>query len=560
MSSLVTVTIAGVDRTKWVMPGMRRSAQVGSRATLTFSMNNLRGDYRPAIGDAIVVHEKISGSPVLFFLGLIDSFDENATSGTSGFYSLDVRCLDYGAMLDRRIIARTYPETRWGGIAGLIAADVIQRFLSDLGITGPSWPSGTAVDIGSQTFNWVTATAAFQQMADAQNWDWRLGFDKVLHYFDRSAGYADCPFTVATNNHKWRSMQVTHGGAYRNKQYVRNSQDFAALWTDRASADGTQVIFPTMVELTIRPVLRIDGTEKIVDDVSGGPGDAYWLPASVVTHSAPTAGQVVDVIYPSPLSFVAIAQDDTAIAARGLQEAVDEVKDVPDAASMGVIAAGFLARGSVDSVSVTIESDEPGAEPGQLLTIDTLRPPVNDSFLIEQVDSEEIGRREGTGFFRHTIRASNTQLQRQGSGVAFFQRLLDQAQQPRDRTTYTIGFTLAETIEGITNPGLTAGLKQATRTAPKDGIASQCTIYFNSVNASPLVLTTTDVSIDLLKNGTSIFGTTKLVWPAGATTLQVRFVFASNPLQIRMNDIFSINVLSADPAAKDGALLLTVLG
>ena len=51
-----------------------------------------------------------------------------------------------------------------------------------------------------------------------------------------------------------------------------------------------------------------------------------------------------------------------------------------------------------------------------------------------------------------------------------------------------------------------------------------------------------------------------MVFQAGATAMVQRFKFVSTPLVVTKGDVFTIEVLEADSAAKDGTLELVVLG
>jgi len=109
------------------------------------------------------------------------------------------------------------------------------------------------------------------------------------------------------------------------------------------------------------------------------------------------------------------------------------------------------------------------------------------------------------------------------------------------------------------NPGLTTGTKPAIKAAQKDGTAGWVTLIFNSLSQSGGV-TTTDIVIDMLKNGVSIYGTNVLTLPAGYQGLVKVSLFASDPLLIKVGDVFTMDVVSADPAAKDGIMELVTVG
>jgi hypothetical protein len=194
-----------------------------------------------------------------------------------------------------------------------------------------------------------------------------------------------------------------------------------------------------------------------------------------------------------------------------------------------------------------------GLEPGQLLTVNANS--VVDDFLIESVAIVE----RYNDLPSATVQASTT-AHRNGSALVQTQRRISHERNPIDRVTDDIRFVLAETIEGVTNPGLRTGVKLAFRTFAKHhGYIKQCRLHFRSVDAG--TLTSSLIEIDVFKNGTSIFpAAKKMQFPAGATSEQVQLWFASNPLEVLQGDRFHIQVLSADSAATDGWLLIQVQG
>ncbi len=548
---LATIFIAGVDRSAWVKTGIRRSMQLsgGSKATCTFGITSARhGIYRPAVGDEVVIYE----GTTRFFAGVIDSIEEAGYGQGVDLIEQTVDCVDNGVLCDRRIIGHKY-ELWEGALASITMAQIAMAKLADLGVRYVT----TSNDgyLGVQVFNWETVTEAYNKIAAAVGCDWRIDFFRNLYLVSKDAGYMAAPFSLTNTAGDWYDLRVGRTRSRkRNRQGVRNSQDLKTLWTDTFHGDNSRRIFVPMAFLEARPIVRVNG----VDQVVVAPGESYaydwlWQTASVMQNLAATPlgpGDTLEVLYPSPLSHVEWAEDAADIAANGLYEAVDEVRDVPTIEAMQYIAAALLAAGQQDRISASFRTDRPGLEPGMLLTINTTRPLLNDTLLIQSVESEEQGKK----FFRHNVRATSISAQ-PSTLLAAWQRVATAGRQPKDRVVERIGFALAETIEGLDNPGLTTGVKPAVRTATKSGVARDCSLFFNCAGA-----TTSEVVIDVLQNGVSIFGTDKMVWPAGATEVQLNFIFATDPLLVGKGDVFTVEVLSADSAAKDGVLELAVVG
>jgi hypothetical protein len=440
-----------------------------------------------------------------------------------------------------------------------IVKTLIEDYLASYGIVyGGGVP---AVSIGKQTFNYVTITDVFNSIAAKLNLDWRLDFFKTLWFFPKGSGYGAAPFSLATNDGKWYEMRVTKSRAQkRNRQYVRNSLDLKPLWTDTFIGDGERMVFPVYAKLNSIPRITVDTGSGEVEqtvvnfDAQTAGWQWTWKDFSVWAATPPTEGSIIRVTFPSPFSYVAVAEDAEDIARHGPIEAIEEVRDVQDLTSLQAIADGLLARRNLVPVSLAFTVYTSGLEPGQLLSVNTLRPLINGSFTIQSVSSEEQGKGR---LFRHQVRAS-TAPQIAADEAAFLQRLHERTKQAKNTGTYTLIWHLAETVEGLTNSGLQTGYKSAILVAPKAGVIRDCTLRFQSVDGG--TPTTALIEIDIEKNGVSIFGATRMQFPIGGSGTQVQYIFTTSPVVVTQGDVFRINVLQADSVAKDGVLALTVVG
>jgi hypothetical protein len=546
------IFIAGVDRSAWIKIGIRRSMTLsgGSKATCELVVVNepsRRSTYRPEVGDEVILYER----GTKFFAGLIDTTEEYDYTGTSALNEITCRCVDYGALCDRRIIGWHY-ELWAGALATNIMDAIAVAKLADFGVR----LAGATVNdnIGIQTYNWVTVTEAYNSIAQMVNGTWRIDFDKNLWLLsaDGSSGYAAAPFNIAQNDGNWAEMRVERSASRKvNRQGVRNSQDLQVLWTDSFTGDGAQTIFVTMAQLKFKPIVRVDGVDQVVvgEGETSGTWDFLWEPFSVFAHVAPAADAVIEVLYPSPLSHVEWAEDTADIAANGLYEAVEELKDLPTTEAMQLAAQALLEQRTAPPVSVTYVTREPGLDIGMSQTIDTARPLCSADMVIQQIDSEEEGKAR---FFRHVVRASTARIPTNAEVWAKIQAKL---RQPTDRILQRIHYELAGTIEGLDNPGLTTGVKPGAAQVTSSGVVREVDFYFATGS------TTEVCEIDIFKNGVSIFAGSKPQWPIGGQdTAVVFFAFAEVPLLAVKGDLFTFEITEADPAAKDGWAEVVIVG
>jgi len=549
--------------------GITRNMRLGggSKATCRFTLTNKNGYYKPQQHDEVVIWRRTeSGTMAKWFAGLVDKLSEFDYSGTSGLNEITVDCVDYGALLSRVVVGREV-QLYLGNEPYLIALEIANRFFGQVGVTFSFWQPRTvpAGALGDQIFNWMTGTEVMNHIASESGGDWRVDFDKNLYLFGASYGYAAAPFSLTQNDGNWRRLTVdTDYSRYRNRIYVKTSQSNRAMWTDTFTVAAGEFLWLTMAPLSAKPVVTVDGSPaRVVDfeQIGTQPYDFYWLGTSLISNPAsfPAAGTVLEVSYPSPLSYVERVQDDDEIAAHGLFEGIEEVSDLPNRDAMLAYGQQILARRLNKPRTVHFETDRDGLEAGMRLVVNLTRPEVSGTFLITDVASSEVGK--GI-FFRHQVTAVDcaSQLNDQQS---FQQQMITQARQPRDRITLHAVFQLAETIPGLENPGLQLDEDSGQRAvlkSPGKGVGISCSIYFRNADA-----TSVDCIVDVLKNGVSIFPSgdeNKMVWPAGSTEdtpPKLNYTFTEDPLEIAATDIWTIEVLQADPNAKDGTLDLSML-
>jgi hypothetical protein len=558
-----SVFIAGADRTLYVRqgepvgPGISISRQINSRSTARFvTVDTSGGAYRPARDEEIIIIE--TGTTRLF-AGYIERVSEVQLPGTA-YFECEVLCTDYGIIIDRRIIGRHYSQFL-GFLLGIIVGDTINKFLSDTGIS-LVWTVAASTYIPEITFNYITITEEFNQLAQIAGCDWHIDDHKNLRFFTPTDGYTTAPANLTDSSDNWHSLRVDRTRTHRaNRVYVKSSRSLAAVWTDSSVGNALGVYATTYIQ-TVKPVVKVNGTAKVVVDItqiSSGAYDFYYFNGGVGAFYNPTlpalgGGDTVTIQYPSPLSWVAMAEDAASIAAVGPFERLIEVNDVFDKAQLQDIADAALARGITDPIELEFETRTAGFAPGQRLNVNTTTPLANDNFIVESVHSREVSQH----FFWHTVRATNAQFQYAANPNRYYQDLISATRKPTDRIIERITFVLAETFAPFVNLGLTAGVKQPIRRAQKAGVIAWVTLVFRSiVDGTPI---TSNIEVDVLQNAVSIFpASARLILRPGELEAKV-WVFASDPQTVSEGDTFTINVISADSTAKDGTLEVVVVG
>lgn len=551
-------------------PGYKINRQLNSRDTLDFTTIDMAGAYVPSKDDAVLLYEDTT----LLFDGYVDTVGPFNQLADTTLYAT-VHCIDVGVMFDRRVVGKAYNAST-GGIVAIIAGDIVKNYLEGLGLgytfTFPAdvLVPGPTSDIA---FYYVTCTEAFNQLAAIADANWRVDnrLVRFLQISDPEVANdgtlpAPCDFiqtTPPTTGNYITAQTSTTSVQFANRVWTKSNINLGATWTDEWPGN-TAGVYPTTYGLIARPTVRVNGVDKIVkssDELRLGPTtwDFYYIDHGIGVFYNPsdpplTALDTVDILYPSPLPFVGMAQDPISIAAVGLFEKIVDAGDINDKDRLSALAVSELAKASEVPITLTVGTFISGFLPGQRYHATMTLPPVDSDFVATSVSGQLIGNQ----FMQWSVTGQSTNPQRQNDPSRYLGNIIARTRTPQDRVIERISFVVAGTIEGLTNPGLTTGTKTAIQIAQRPGTAGWASIRWSSVDDG--TLTTTDIEIDILQNGVTIFGATKLVFPAGSLGTAYQYEFSVDSLQINAGDQFRFNIISADPLATDGTLELVTLG
>jgi len=583
--------IAGVLRNDvFAHSGFDIQLSMNGQNSMRFEVVDESGSYRPAIGEGV---EFYLGAELLF-AGFVESLDEGAPSGAESLIRISVHANGMSSLLHRRVVyGRWDGDSRPAG-AAFIASDLTIRFLEKDGVstlqTALSQKASGVLDFF--ILEPQTAFEAYNRISSETGIDWYMDERKVVRWIDPDVGTGPAPFSIDQSLNEQRlfrdSVRVqTLAGQYRNRTFVQLSRGFP-LFTEEAISFLPQFegpVYNLTYPVTSTPTILITGTlgthtaAVILGPLIPAVGwDFFWqFGESFITMNpnAPfrTVGDAayigaitkVEITYAVPdgvTSFVS-AEDPAQIAARqlaegggsGLWESIENQTDVEDAEQGRELAAALNARYAATGMPrrLTYQTDV-GAEirPGQLQSVALTRPLASGDFLIESVTFAEAGAglRAGTPFLRATV-------------VAVSNRSLDAARQRirmgRPKTSRTITFNLAESISGLSNPGLAVGEDVASGhpVISEAGLLVEVSLTFKTAPVG------SDVIIDVKRQASgetdwiSIFDAIeKVVVRDGSTASALTPV--SPPRKVNRGDLLRVDVeqVGSTTPGSDGVLAI----
>jgi hypothetical protein len=345
------------------------------------------------VGPYVPTTSTSANNPTRYFGGFIDSFTESLTlDGNQTALSYDVECVSYDALADRRLVAASYESG--SQTLSTIVSDVVTNFLTGDGLTTTNVDTGPIID--RLKFNYVPASAVFDELANITGYAWWVDESKAL-WFKPRAGVA-APFAIdGTNARKVTVNRTTE--VYRNKQLIRAGVDLTASRTESFSGNGTQKAWTLAYPVGAAPTsLTVGGVAKTVGirGVDTGKDWYYQIGDPVVSQddgaAAVGAAVAIAVTYQGQFPILINAQSDTAIAAQaalngasGIYEALEERPNMNDDEGAASVAEGLLRRYGAIPRRLTFETDTAGLKPGQLLAATFTPHAVSGSWLVDSV-------------------------------------------------------------------------------------------------------------------------------------------------------------------------------
>jgi len=567
--------LSGRDRTPYLRVGsLNIDCQINFNAAARFELYAADGAYTPAVGERVLIQYYDDGTWRRIFAGTIETVEYyRVPHSTHQFAS--VSATDYGRALSRRLVNMKFPAANFGSLNSILSW-IEQRFLLQEGLTWKQYPD-PGVQIGDLEFSYAPLNEVLTKLAEICNLQWMVDFDGNLHVADFPSMVQLAPIeltedTTGPNSQTWRDLVVRRSrGLYRNVQFVKST--FTVT-----SRVVTETYVVPINEFAVEPVLierffdgyflkdrryfgnvlkvnRIweNGVEVPFRDPYRGinPPNPKWeliwendiqlyqaypryepLPNGstltiefVVRNDAPPAVEERD---SSEISYRSSIEGGS-----GIYEAYEEVFDVEDPASVQAIAQALLERFGKLGLEVEFETLRFGLFPGQRLPANLPSYGVEEDLTIESTSMRELSPR----VLSTQVKASNIIQQR--DALAAFQRLVRKLRRAPQRTYNEIVFVLAETIPGITNPGLTTGTNM---TSPYPLRSKMTLVEVSAIFKQPPQ--GADILINIRADGQSIFPSgVYLRYPAGETGTVSQTSFRDAPLTLNAGTVLTIDVV-----------------
>jgi hypothetical protein len=385
---MLTLTIAGVDRTALVRFGSLRITDQVNQATDTadFTIEEYGTQtFRPEAGEEVTI--ALDGEVI--YGGVVIAVEQSASNG---LITHDVSCKDYTHFLDSKVVNERYEAMT---VEEIIDA-IVTEYAPDFTTNNVSCP----VEVSSIAFGDLTPSQCFERLAQLTGYAWYVDYDKDVHFFARSGGEA-APFAISTDdgNVIEGSLVIRRDlSQVRNSVKVRGGEADAELTTEYLAGNGSTLQFPLTNKFSEKPTVTVNGVAKTVgaeyiDDEAGF--QVMWSYQEKYLRF--TAGNV-------PTAPTSPATTNIAVTGIPLRPIVVQVQDPLSIAELGRTYEHSLRNNDLKSRDEAIayaladlkayafavsdgsfETYTPGLRSGQTIAIDLPDRGIAENFLIQSV-------------------------------------------------------------------------------------------------------------------------------------------------------------------------------
>lgn len=595
------IYIDGVEQSAYVLESsIEVDQQMRSRANGQFTTVDENGTYYPSRGDEVVIYQILANSSLLrIFGGRVFETKRTKHGGTSALITF-VSCIDYNEMCDRRVVPFSTPA----GTVRETLQTLFDSIMDEEGTTiSLGADSGLDLTFPATEWNAIQLSEALNRIGEFSNLNWRIDFYNVFRMAVNPTSPTAAPIALAEGAANYRNLSVTQTMAkYRNRQGVRSNRKFTGLVEDTYTAMAGQDAFPDGQNLPLisprspknqplniptqggTPRVFVDGVEEFcissadliasggtrptISDLAGFPA-RWWefMTSSVLQYTfamirrpsvfaTMTGGEIVILKYPlqdgqgnaQGTASVRFVEDLVEIAARaaiqggsGKWEVVDDIRDLTKEEEIIDYAQSILDRRGDPPEFIEFETEEQALQLGQNIGVSTLIPLINQTYVIESLNSREDKKQ----CMHHRVRAAlGSNIGR--DAASFYGKLLaERSRLATDRQIEICTFLLAEDVNGLTNPGLVTGTNVTNKYIVKQsGILLDIFVFAEAADAVQ------DIIFQVNLNGTSVTTTAKRPrWKLGDTATRSHRDFTSNPFYVTKGDLFSIDVIQTGGGA-----------
>lgn len=360
-------------------------------SVLTYQLDTVRFQVKgskPNEGDEVIIEDDLLGR---LFAGTVVKVELAYTTPDRKINVWQVDCDDYSGQLDSKLVVETYRDVT----ADTIFKDIVTKYCPGFTVNGVK--EGAPV-IEQLIFDYKAPSDCFKELCEYIGWHWMVDNFRDLQFFSAEELSKPAPMELHPGGRFRNLKHSIDTQGLRNRVYVRGGTMLSDTFTHEIVADGKARVWTlphrpheaTMLVSGIPKTVGLENKDKEQDfDYLCNVQEKY-IRASSKTGTVPN-GTTISWTYRFDIDVITMIEDiesQQKIAAiqngDGVYEHVitDQSLTTIDAAE----AAGMadLREHANPRVKGSFESEVPGWEPGQLVSINLPDRGIKGTFLIQK--------------------------------------------------------------------------------------------------------------------------------------------------------------------------------
>lgn len=384
MALAISITVNGVERNNVIrFDSVKREDNLNSLVdTLSFSIDYPNvATWRPTVNGEVVM--SIDGTRV--FGGIIIEIEERYLGNHALVY--DVKCKDYAHLFDRNLVTDRYEdETVQDALV-----DIVEKYTTGFTTTNIG---GASLTPDAMTFDGMTVSECFTQVARRYNYKWFVDYYKNVHFFEKDEVLAPFDLTDTSNNYIYDSLNFrTDFTQLRNRVRIKGGESESNPRTETHSGTGSKEEFALAYKYAGLPTVLVDSVAQVVGvDGLDDDGDKDVLWSYQEKYLRFTAGHIpaagtdnIEVTGVPLLPLNVIVSDGPSIATYGVYEFRKEEKRLTTKPDALAFAQAELDAYKSPIIEGDFETNTPGLRSGQTINVNSTLRGLNEDFIIQSV-------------------------------------------------------------------------------------------------------------------------------------------------------------------------------
>jgi len=350
------------------------------RDQVNFKIRN-NGVIVPNFRDVIKIYDGLD----LIFSGIvIDVKSENETISSKGVM-LEVKGADYGYLLEKRLIGKTYENQS--------IHDIIADMLSTNAPTGFNADNAqVGIEVDKVVFNQIPIATAIQRLADLLNYRWYVDENKSVHLFEKTQEKAPQDITDTSGNYIYKSLRRTASGSQLiNRIKIRGGEYDGEIYTDSITVSGNATKsfnLPYKVSdlsVSLNGVAQDVGVDNI-NDFTNYDVLYNYQNQSFRFETALADGDIIEFSGRPKIRVFAIAEDTDSVEAYGVQEKMIRENDIRSNKIARKRASAELYAYAQPLIDAQFETYNKFLELGMNINVQSNASGADDTLIISRID------------------------------------------------------------------------------------------------------------------------------------------------------------------------------